>query len=228
MANQTIMKNNTDYLTMSEIDKMLHYAYNKGNIRDYMLIKLLSRTGRRVTEITGRKPYTKIHGVRPCDIRPDGYIEWCILKKNPIRKKTRSGAKRSEEVMNEMRIKKEPKKVLKPIDDYTLSELQLFIEDFKITPHSRIFPITDRRVRYIISNIGKKCNIVRPDKLIHPHNFRHSFAINYLKANNTNPAALLHVKDLLDHSKLETTSVYLQFTQEDKKKALNKTFGVDE
>ena len=221
------MKNKTDYLTMEEIDKMLMYCYNKGKIRDYMLIKILSRTGRRVCEVVGRKPYTKVTGLRPCDIRPDGYIEWCILKKSPIKKKTKSGSKRTKEVMQELRIKKEPKRILKPIDDYTLSEITSFIEHFKITPHARIFPITDRRVRYIIAEVGKKCNIVRPNKLIHPHNFRHSFAINYLKINNKNPAALIHVKDLLDHSRLEVTTHYLQFTQEDKKKALNKTFGVD-
>jgi len=227
VSSQNTMKNNTDYLTMQEIDKMLIYCYQNNKIRDYMLIKVLSRTGRRVCELVGRKPYTKITGLRPCDIRPDGYIEWCILKKNPIRNKTKSGVKRSKDVLQELKIKKEPKRILKPIDDYTLSELMAFIEHCKITPHSRVFAITDRRVRYIIADIGKKCNIFRPNKLIHPHNFRHSFAINYLKANNKNPAALIHVKDLLDHSRLEVTTHYLQFTQEDKKEALNKTFGVD-
>lgn len=221
-----VIKNKTAYLTYDEVNKMLKYCFDNNKIRDYMLIKILFVSGRRVCELVGRKPYTKVTGLRPCDIHPDG-IEWCILKKKPIKMRTKSGVKRTPDKINELRIKKEPVRKLKPIDDKSLNELNQYIEYAKISPHSRIFPITDRRVRYIIAEVGKKCNITRPNKLIHPHNLRHGFAINYLKINNKNPAALIHVKDLLDHSRLEVTTTYLQFTQEDKKEALNKTFGVD-
>ena len=56
-----------------------------------------------------------------------------------------------------------------------------------------------------------------------PHIFRHSFAIHYLKNANGNQALVL-LQDLLKHTKIDTTKVYLQFDQKELKKSLDQVF----
>lgn len=218
------MKHKTDYLTIKEIDSMLQYCFDKNNIRDYLLILTLYRTARRITEIVGEKPYTRKIGLRPCDIHPDGLIEFDILKKNPIKSKNKKGELKNPEKVLKARIKKMPKRALKPVDDYFLEVLNSYIESEGIRKRDRIFPITRQRADFIIKKVAKACNIVRPKNKIHAHNFRHSLAIHLLKNNPNDASILKQVQELLDHSSIVITMHYAQFTQYDKKKSLNKLF----
>lgn len=220
-----IMKDKTAYLTLMEIDKMLQHCYGKGHLRDYMLLLTLQRTGRRVTEIVGEKPYTRKVGLRPCDVHEDGLIEFDILKKNPVRSVSRAGKKRDEDTISRLRLKKMPKRVLLPVDDEYLSLLLDYISYRGIGAYQRIFPLTRQRVDVIIKRIAKACKISRAKSKIHAHHFRHSFAISLLKKNPNDAATLKQVQDLLVHSDINVTMTYAQFTQEDKKESLNRLFN---
>lgn len=225
------MKNKNAYLSYEEVDKMLKYCLRKDNfskkkLSHYMLILLLSRTGRRISEIVGERPYTKKHGLRPVDIHHDeNLIEWGILKKKPVRARASPmGRARDETTLQKMRDKKNPKNTLKPIDNYTLKVLKKYIEVNRIGLYDRIIPITRGGAWYIITNIAKKTGIGRKDCQIHPHMFRHGFSINFLKKNPNDASALIKLQRILDHSNIEITQSYAQFSPEDLREALEKVF----
>ena len=54
-------------------------------------------------------------------------------------------------------------------------------------------------------------------KKVHPHSFRHMFAINFLKNNKD----ITLLADLLGHSNLDTTKIYLRRTEEEQKEIIN-------
>jgi len=231
-----VMKDKTGYLTSKEINKMLSYAYNKiqdgflGGLwmRNYLLMLTLHRTGRRVSEIVGKPPFTKAKGLRPLDLHDDYLVEFDILKKNPIRVKTKSGTMRKKEVLDKLRFEKEPKRRLLPVDKWLYDMLNKYIEIKGIQPYQRIFPITRQRVDIIIKYIAKECGIARENTKIHAHHFRHSFAINFLKKNPNNPMALIQLKNHLQHSSTQITEHYTQFTPDDMRPALERAFNQDE
>jgi integrase/recombinase XerD len=64
--------------------------------------------------------------------------------------------------------------------------------------------ITVRGVQYIVKEVVKRSRLKRD---IHPHTFRHSFAVHYIN----NGGNLLRLKALLGHDMLETTLHYLKF-----------------
>ena len=220
-----VMKDKTDYLSFEEIESMLHYCIEEGKARDYMLILTLFRTARRITEIVGEKPYTRKVGLRPCDLHPDGLIEFDILKKNHIKTKTKLGKERDPQRLLKKRLFKMPKRCLKAVDTEYYGLLQDYIESEYISKHQRVFPITRQRAWKIISTVAKECNITRPNSKIHPHSFRHSYAIFLLKSNPNDAATLRQVQDLLDHSNINMTMHYANFVQQDKIDMLDRVFG---
>lgn len=224
-----VMSDRTDALSQSEIDRMLKYCLDKERMRDYLMILTLYRTGRRISELVGSRPFTHNPGLRPIDIQDDGLIEWSILKKNPVR--TRYNDKRRrlkpEEVLKQERLKKRPVRMLKPVDDYLLELLRLYIQTRTIPPYKRIFCISRQRADQIIKMIAEGCNLKRPNKKIHVHQLRHSLAINFLKKNPYDSAGLVKVKQILEHSTIDLTEHYSQFTQQDLKDSLNKTFNAE-
>jgi len=231
------IKDKTAYFSEDEVETMLDYCiqkmedpnnkYDEAWYRNYALILTLYRTGRRITEVLGDRPFTNKVGLRPCDLHQDGYIEWDILKKNHIKTKTKTGQKKSEEKLTRARLAKMPKRVLKPVDENYFKFITEYISRNDIPSHERIFPINRRRADQIIKEIAFKCKITRPKMKIHCHMFRHSFAIHLLKKNPNDAAVLRQVQEILDHSSIDVTMAYAQFTQEDKKDMLNKSFGVD-
>jgi site-specific recombinase XerD len=56
-----------------------------------------------------------------------------------------------------------------------------------------------------------------PQEVMHPHAFRHFFAIEFLKRNNN--IALL--ADLLGHGSVNVTQIYLRQSQEQQKKEID-------
>lgn len=54
-------------------------------------------------------------------------------------------------------------------------------------------------------------------KYMHPHSFRHLFAIEFLKRNNN----LSLLADLLGHSSVATTAIYTRLTREEQQNALD-------
>lgn len=77
----------------------------------------------------------------------------------------------------------------------------------RVNPKDRLFPISDRQVRNIVYKYAPK------ELDVHPHTFRHSFAVYCLKHGMN----LRTLQKILGHSNLNTTQVYLDVVGEDVK-----------
>jgi integrase/recombinase XerD len=66
-------------------------------------------------------------------------------------------------------------------------------------------------VRAIVMRAGERAGV----KKAHPHRFRHTFAVNFLR-NGGNPLAL---QDMLGHEKLDTVRIYVKLAETDLVKA---------
>jgi len=154
--------------------------------RDYVLIYTLLRTGRRVSEVIGNT------GVRPIDINErDNIIRWRILKKkDPIYEK------------------------VIPADSHVVKTLIAWAKFIQIPEDRPIFNITRQRVFQIVRAAGKKSGIeFVGEKKIHPHHFRHTFAMQKAKR-LTDVGDLVMLRDLLCHSNIQHTTHYLSYTSE--------------
>jgi len=80
---------------------------------------------------------------------------------------------------------------------------------------NKLFNITSRGISGTLKKIAKELNI--DTKKVHPHSFRHMFAINFLKNNKD----ITLLADLLGHSNLDTTKIYLRRTEEEQKEIIN-------
>lgn len=80
-------------------------------------------------------------------------------------------------------------------------------------------PITTRGVAENLKNFARKYGI--PKEVMHPHSFRHLFALNFL--NQTSNLSLL--ADVLGHSSVSTTAIYTRMTKEQQIEAINKTIN---
>jgi integrase len=227
-----IINNESSYLTKIEINQMLKavleskYKIKHHKFRNYLLILILYRTGRRISELVGTRPFTIIKGLRPCDIDFDkGLIEWDILKKNPVRLINQfTGRKKSKDKLFSEKTNKKPKRLLLPIDSNTLIKVNKFITKYHVGQYDRLFPVNRKRAWQLIQDISIKAGVKRDNMKIHPHMFRHSFAINFLKNNLNDTSALSKVKIFLDHSSLQVTQGYLKITDEVLKNSINDIF----
>lgn len=78
-------------------------------------------------------------------------------------------------------------------------------------------PITSRGVSQMLQNFGKKYGIDK--KVMHPHSFRHLFAVEFLKRNSN----LSLLADIMGHTSVSTTAIYTRLTKEQQLDAVNKT-----
>jgi len=163
---------------------------SRPGLRDRLILRMLWRTGLRVSELLSLKAE---------DIDWEGAALTVITLKQ-----------------------KEQKKRIIPIDRETLEMLSIYLEGRKT---GRIFDLTPRRVQQITVEAGQAIGIEKlgdptrgkPHKL-HPHTFRHSFAVRWIQKLGAERIAELQTH--LGHKKLETTSRYLRFSPD----ALHKSY----
>jgi integrase len=245
------MANKEAYFNPAQVQQIIDYFYNRKQWKKFLLFLVLFRTGRRISEILGKPPYSldgqclsNYKGFRPCDIyHKERLIEFDILKKQPIKQKTKAGKIRSKDSLKQMYEQKTPKRSLKPIDDDLYNWLVWYIKNYNVGFEQRVFDISRFTARLWLleacKNIGLEINLgykrvkvrgvirkvrVKP----HLHMFRHSTAIYILKANPYDPTALIKVSKLLEHSNTDITTHYTQFNQKDMRNFLNKTFRRNE
>lgn len=72
----------------------------------------------------------------------------------------------------------------------------------------KIFNITRQQAGRLCRKYAKAANI---EKNVHPHTFRHSFAVNFIRQTRD----LVTLSKLLGHSSVNNTMIYLQFMQKD-------------
>lgn len=85
-------------------------------------------------------------------------------------------------------------------------------EEGDITPKERLFDLHEESVRSLLKRLGERAGV----KDVHPHRFRHTFAINFLR-NGGNVFAL---QKLLGHSDLTMVRRYLDMAEADVQAAL--------
>lgn len=94
-------------------------------------------------------------------------------------------------------------------------------EYFSSQDSSYLFPsrygkrMTERGVAQNVKKWAKKYGI--RDEVAHPHSFRHLYAIEFLK-NNSNVTLLA---DLMGHSSVNTTAIYLKLSKEEQMRQFN-------
>lgn len=89
---------------------------------------------------------------------------------------------------------------------------------FYAVTHGELHALTDRRMRYVIKEYGKKArnNCIEVPENVYPHMFRHSRAMHLYQ----NGMDLTLVSQWLGHSNLETTQIYAHADTEHKRKAI--------
>jgi len=118
---------------------------------------------------------------------------------------------------NEVKIAtlKQKKQIFRivPIHTKAISELMLYLSQYPYMK-GKIFKITDRGFQLGFKNV---CQIAKiPLELSHPHILRHTRAIELLRSG----VPVTIVKDLLGHSSLNTTAIYLRMSAQESKMIL--------
>lgn len=192
------------FLTGTQVSAIINSASQSGGWqrdRDVLLLSMLAYTGRRIGEILP---------LRVTDILVDEKrIIFNILKK------------------------RKPTRKLKPINSIVFDLLMAYIRKENLKESDLIFasswnkekPISDARVRQITYKYALRANIpdFAPGKHPHPHSFRHSFAIAAAKK-MTNPGDLRKLQMMLEHSKIDITTFYLQYSDEDQRELVDNLY----
>ena len=79
--------------------------------------------------------------------------------------------------------------------------------------------ITTRGVSQMLMTFAARYGIDK--KVMHPHSFRHMFAVQFLRRNNN----LSLLADILGHSSVSTTAIYTRMTKEQQQDEVNKTIN---
>jgi integrase/recombinase XerD len=78
-------------------------------------------------------------------------------------------------------------------------------KEWLFNAHNKMEPIATRGVQFSLREVVKKAGLEH--RGIHPHTFRHTFAVHYLN----NGGNLLRLQQLLGHAHLSTTLLYLRY-----------------
>ena len=60
------------------------------------------------------------------------------------------------------------------------------------------------------------------EKLVHPHSFRHRYAINFLEKNKS-ANSLVELADILGHKNIDVTRIYTRHTATEQQQLVNRT-----
>jgi len=100
------------------------------------------------------------------------------------------------------------------LDAETITMLSEYISAHQLPDDRPVFALKQRQVRNIVKRYG---DIIGKD--VHPHTFRHSYAIHCVRYGWD----IRRLQQVLGHSSLNTTAVYLRFNDRDIKELYDKT-----
>jgi len=113
------------------------------------------------------------------------------------------------------RIKKTEKKLrVVPIQRGLRDMLQMYIKTLGLRRDDKLFKLSYSGAYAMVRRYGEKAGI---NKIVHPHLFRHGFAINFLKQRRNLPI----LQKILGHRFINTTMIYLRFVQPDVETEIN-------
>lgn len=170
-------------ISLDQYNRLIDGLKRDNNMRWYITIVVLARTGMRISEALK------------------------IRKSDIINGKVTLSAKAH------MRTIFFPKTLTDEILPY-LSNVS--DDDFVLQNHNGQ-PITSRGVSGELRRFADKYGI--PKEVMHPHSFRHFFAIEFVKRNNN----ISLLADLLGHGSVNITQIYLRQSEEQQKTAVDNT-----
>lgn len=182
--------------------------------RDHLLMNILWQAAPRASEVVGtRRNEPRMPGIRPMDITDAG-IQFVTLKQRKSTKKRNpsgSWVSRKEPV-----VKKQIVRRTIPIQPELRAEIMEYCFKAQIKTDEPIFPISIVRVEQIVKRLAAKANVTY--KRVHPHSFRHGFAVNFINQSGD----IAKLQTILGHSNLQTTAIYLKFTNRDIRKEIER------
>ena len=193
------MKDLKGFLTPEQVEAMIEGC---DNLRDRVLIRLLWRTGMRVSELVRPgKDRSPILGLRVSNIVWD---ENALI----IRHAKRRG--------------NPPRRI--NIDPETLVIVKEYLEK-RPEESEFVIPITRQMAYLVVRQAAERVGITEVgDPLVskrrhpHPHHLRHSLAVHSVRATKGNQLALIQLQRHLGHASLSTTASYLEFSDEEQRK----------
>ena len=193
------------YFSREEVNGILNA--NTHDPRAHLVVNTLWKTGVRVSELCA---------LRKRDLDPYGKAIRVVTLKQGMKREKKSGPGRPPK----------PKKVSRateriiPIPDDLVAELMAFLHTSNNSEKANsldelIFPWTRMTIHRIVKKACKLAGF--DDDRAHPHTFRHSYAVHLTR----NQVPITIVKELLGHSNIASTLVYLRIVQPDKEIILN-------
>jgi len=182
------MKDPRGYLSREQVEKLIGSAEN---LRDQLILQLMYRCGRRVSEVLLLKPEDILW--------EDKKIIFTILKrKHPVKE-----------------LKPVDKSTLKLLELYVNGNIALPGVRKKFSG-DRLFPVTRQHVFKMVRKLGEKAGITQVGlKKIHPHHLRHSFAVHAVRTEVKSTEDLRKLQMYMGHANINTTSHYLQFSPDE-------------
>jgi integrase/recombinase XerD len=168
----------THYLEPEQVNAMLEHA-KTCSVRDYIILRLLWRSGMRVSELLT---------LTPSDLEPY----------NQVLNITKAKGKKQRRVV---------------VDPPMFAMLSTYIAETRTPEERPIFGLSSVHIWRLCQKYGKMIGVD-----VHPHMFRHSYAIHLIR----NGVDLRRLQQLLGHSNIQTTTVYLQFRDQDLREVYNK------
>lgn len=168
-------------ITIEQYETLMNGLKADGNIRWYVNISLIAKTGMRISEALR------------------------ITKKDLLSGMTMIPAK------SHLRTIYFPKSLINDILPY----LDGIGENEIIMKNHNGLPITSRGVSGRMKDFAAIYGI--PKEVMHPHSFRHFFAMEFLKRNNN----ISLLADILGHSNVNITQIYLRQSQEQQRHSVD-------
>lgn len=194
------IKDMRGYMTEQQI-KILYEAEDRHDLKTF--IRLIWVTGARVSEVLGDHSWYRVSSDNPeLRIYEPAKVKNIDFEEGVI-------------ILNLLKRKKyPPTKHRVTLDSMTLKILGAYITEYNLSPDNPLFSFSRESAFYYIRKLGEKTGITTVgSKGIHPHHFRHSNCIAYIKRNNT-LEGLRKLQQRIGHANIGTTAHYLQFGPE--------------
>jgi len=200
------MKDLKGFLAPEQVEAMLESC---DNLRDRVLIRLLWRTGMRISELVRPgKDRSPVLGLRVSNIL---WGENALIIRHAKRKDN------------------PPRRI--DIDPETLAMVREYLE--KRPDRSEfVIPITRQMGYLVVRRAAERVGITEVgDRLVsqrrhpHPHHLRHSFATQSVKMTKGNYADLIRLQRHLGHASVSTTAGYLDIADEEQSEWYKKIWG---
>jgi len=191
------MKDLRGFLAPAQVEAMIKSC---DNLRDQVLIRLLWRTGMRVSELVKPgKDKNPVLGLR---------VENILWSENALI------------IRHAKRKDNPPRKIY--IDSQTLEMVKEYLQKGGNGGSEFVIPITRQMSYIVVRQAAERVGITEVgDRLVsqrrhpHPHHLRHSFATQSVKMTKGNYADLIRLQRHLGHASVSTTAGYLDIADEE-------------